>query len=264
MTSIPLQLEQPARPSPLLQFLGVQSVVWAAYGLALMLPWLGEYSVAVMLPNKLVIAATGVVASVLLRGIYRRAGASLGVIGAACALIGALWSAALTLLLGRSPSAELWALGSLSGGVPRFGGALYEMFVLCAWSLLYVGIRRGRDPGTPTVHTVGQSDELIVARDASRALVADAGEIDWVEAAGDYVRLHVGGRQVLLRGTMASYEAGLGTGYVRIHRSTIVNVARVRELLARPNKEYVVVLRDGTRLRASRMYSRRLLDAIRP
>jgi two-component system LytT family response regulator len=84
-------------------------------------------------------------------------------------------------------------------------------------------------------------------------------DIDWVEAEGDYVRFHAGGRTHLLRETMAHLEARLDPQrFVRIHRSTIVNLDRVRKLSPSFAGEYAVLLHDGTKLRLSRGYQERL------
>ena len=101
--------------------------------------------------------------------------------------------------------------------------------------------------------------DRLIARDGDRIEMIATGEIDWIAADGDYVRVHAGDRQLLLRSTMTAIEAALPGGqHVRIHRSTIVNVARVRTLKALPNNEYTVVLRTGVALRASRSYTARL------
>jgi two-component system LytT family response regulator len=101
--------------------------------------------------------------------------------------------------------------------------------------------------------------ERLAVRDRGRVLLVEPAEIDWVEAEGDYVRLHVGGRGHLHRETMAAMEARLAPlRFARIHRSAIVNVARVREVRPRGDREYTVVLRDGTRLGLSRGYRDRL------
>ncbi len=84
-------------------------------------------------------------------------------------------------------------------------------------------------------------------------------DIDWVEAEGDYVRFHAGGRTHLLRETMGRLEARLDPQrFVRIHRSTIVNLDRVRKLSPSFAGEYAVLLHDGTKLRLSRGYQERL------
>jgi two-component system LytT family response regulator len=101
--------------------------------------------------------------------------------------------------------------------------------------------------------------ERFLVRRGGRVQVVHADEIDWIEAAGDYVSLHAGGATHLLRETMASMEAQLDPArFLRIHRSTIVAVERIREFHPHFNREYVVVLRDGTRLKLSRSYRDRL------
>jgi two-component system LytT family response regulator len=78
---------------------------------------------------------------------------------------------------------------------------------------------------------------------------------DWIEATGDYVSLQLGTKTHLLRGTMASLEARLDPrSFVRIHRSTIVQIERVRQLCTDAHGDYAAVLRDGRRLRVGRKY----------
>jgi two-component system, LytTR family, response regulator len=86
--------------------------------------------------------------------------------------------------------------------------------------------------------------------------------VDWVEASGNYVTLHTKEKAWLLRETVASMEARLAPfGFVRIHRSTLVNIERVTELRSLDNGEFVVSLSDGTVLKLSRSY-RDALDRI--
>jgi two-component system LytT family response regulator len=95
----------------------------------------------------------------------------------------------------------------------------------------------------------------ILIKDRGRVVILNEGDVDWVEAEGDYVRVHAGGRGHLLRETMAGMEERLDpTSFARIHRSTIVNVSRIRELKPLPNREFTVVLKNGTQLRLSRSY----------
>ena len=110
-------------------------------------------------------------------------------------------------------------------------------------------------PPTPTP----AAGPRLVVRDRGRVLLIDPADVDWVEAEGDYVRLHVAGRGHLHRETMAAMEARLAPPrFARIHRSAIVNVDRVREVRPRGDREYTVVLRDGTRLGLSRGYRDRV------
>lgn len=84
-------------------------------------------------------------------------------------------------------------------------------------------------------------------------------EIDWVEAEGDYMKFHVGGKTHLMRETMGRLEKRLDPKrFVRVHRSTIVNLDRVRKLSPSFVGEYTVVLEDGTKLKLSRGYQEKL------
>lgn len=99
----------------------------------------------------------------------------------------------------------------------------------------------------------------IAVKTGGRVVFLRAEEIEWVEAAGNYVKLHVGGEAHLFRESMKNMENRLdGSLFVRIHRSAIVNVDRIRELQPWFHGEYVVILQDGTRLMASRVFSDRL------
>jgi two-component system LytT family response regulator len=95
----------------------------------------------------------------------------------------------------------------------------------------------------------------IAARDRGRVVLVDVEQLDWIEADGDHVRLHARDGQYLVRETLASVQRRLPPShFVRIHRSTIVNAQRVREVIPHVNREAVVVLTDGTRLKLSRGY----------
>ena len=84
-------------------------------------------------------------------------------------------------------------------------------------------------------------------------------DIDWVEAAGNYVKLHVGRDTHLMRETMAGIEKLLDPSrFLRIHRSAIVNLDRVKEIQPLFHGEHRVILTDGTELTLSRGYRDRL------
>jgi two-component system, LytTR family, response regulator len=105
--------------------------------------------------------------------------------------------------------------------------------------------------------------ERFVVRTGSRIVIVPAAEVNWIAAEGNYVRLHVGARSSLVRETMAGLEEKLDPGeFVRIHRSTIVRIAAIAELESVFQGEYVVVLRDGSRLSSSRAYRSRLEQAV--
>lgn len=99
----------------------------------------------------------------------------------------------------------------------------------------------------------------LMIREAGRVVFLEADEIDWIAAEGDYVRVHAGGRSHLVRETMQAMEARLGnTHFARVHRSTLVNVARIKELRPLTGREWLVVLDTGAELRLSRRYRDRL------
>jgi two-component system LytT family response regulator len=84
-------------------------------------------------------------------------------------------------------------------------------------------------------------------------------DIDWIGAARNYLELHVGRETHLLRERLGALEARLDPArFVRVHRSSIVNVERIRQLHPLFNGDQELILRDGTRLTSSRTYSRRL------
>ena len=117
------------------------------------------------------------------------------------------------------------------------------------------------DTGSPAAsapHVQPASVRIPVRRDGTIHFV-NSSEIDWIDAAGDSVRLHVGKSAHSLRKSMGEILAMLDDRqFVRIHRSTIVNIARVKELQPWFHGEYVVVLVDGTRLKLSRGHKENL------
>jgi two-component system LytT family response regulator len=101
--------------------------------------------------------------------------------------------------------------------------------------------------------------ERLRVRSRGRVLLVKSGEVDWIDSAGNYAQLHVGRETHKLRDRLKALEARLDPAqFLRIHRSTIVNVDRIRELRQGPNREYELTLTDGTRLAASRSYNKRL------
>jgi two-component system, LytTR family, response regulator len=93
-------------------------------------------------------------------------------------------------------------------------------------------------------------------------LVVKASDVDWFEAASNYVQLHVHGREHLLRVTLSDLEEKLDPSrFVRIHRSTIVNLDRVIEIRPTWHGDFIVLLNVGTTLRLSRVYRDRLMPS---
>ena len=103
----------------------------------------------------------------------------------------------------------------------------------------------------------------LAVRNNGHVLFLDPAEVEWIEAAGNYVRLNAGGESHLLRETMARVEARLPRDrFLRIHRSAIVNLEAVRELVLEARGDFVVILRSGKRLPLSRGSRDRLEEAL--
>ena len=105
--------------------------------------------------------------------------------------------------------------------------------------------------------------DRLVVKSGGRVFFLRTQEIDWIEAAGNYVRLHLGEESHLFRETMNNMEGRLDVQrFVRIHRSRIVNTDRIKEMQPWFNGEYVVVLQNGTRLTLSRGYREKLQERL--
>lgn len=101
--------------------------------------------------------------------------------------------------------------------------------------------------------------DRVVIRSGGRLSFLKPDEIDWIQAEGNYLRIHAAQRSHILRDTMSGIEARLDPSrFVRIHKSTIVNIERIREIQPLFNGAYSVLLRDGTRLTWSRGYREQL------
>ena len=96
--------------------------------------------------------------------------------------------------------------------------------------------------------------ERLLVREGTRLTVVRTEAVDWAEAAGDYVALHVGPRTHLVRETLSALAERLEPAFARVHRSAIVRVDRIRDVRLTPAGDARVFLRDGTEIRASRRY----------
>lgn len=103
----------------------------------------------------------------------------------------------------------------------------------------------------------------IPVRARGRVFFVHVADIDWVEADANYVRLHARGEVHQVRESMQNMERRLPAQmFLRIHRSSIINIERVREFQPWFHGEYIAILQDGTKLTVSRAYSHRLHDLI--
>jgi two-component system, LytTR family, response regulator len=107
--------------------------------------------------------------------------------------------------------------------------------------------------------------ERLVIKSGGRIYFLNVEEIDWIEAADNYVELHVGRESHLLRETISGLAARLDPArFLRVRHSTIVNIERVKELRPLFRGEYLIVLRDGTELTSSRRYRKNLNAILAP
>ena len=114
------------------------------------------------------------------------------------------------------------------------------------------------DPARAAAKDDGPGDRILL-KSSGEIFFLKAEEIDWIEAEGDYMKFHLAGRAHLMRETMARLEARLDPKrFIRIHRSTIVNIDRLRKLSPSFAGEYAVILHDGTKLKLSRGYHERI------
>jgi two-component system, LytTR family, response regulator len=113
------------------------------------------------------------------------------------------------------------------------------------------------------VRAAQRAPQRLAVKEDGRVLFVGLEEVDWIQAAGNYARVHAGAATHLLRETMAALEARLPPEqFVRIHRSAIVALDRIRELQPWFHGDYKVILRDGTALTLSRGYRQNLQERL--
>ncbi len=99
----------------------------------------------------------------------------------------------------------------------------------------------------------------LLIKDGGRTTLVPQDQIEWIDAAGDYMCVHAGGETHILRKTMKELEVELDPDLLqRIHRSTIVNVNQVREMQSHINGEYFLTLKCGHTIKLSRTYKDKL------
>jgi two-component system LytT family response regulator len=108
-----------------------------------------------------------------------------------------------------------------------------------------------------------QAPERLVVKSSGQVLFVDVADIEWIDAANYYACLHVGASTHILRRSLSVLEQELDpAAFCRIHRSTIVNLRRVRGLELTDDGEYCVLLKSGERLRASRRFRKALQERL--
>jgi two-component system LytT family response regulator len=110
-----------------------------------------------------------------------------------------------------------------------------------------------------TIASPQRALKRLAVRSAGKTIFVDVGDIDWIEAAENYVLLHAGKAEHLLHVTMTALEKSLDPHtFLRIHRSLIVNMRCIKELEPVMHGEYLITLHSGARLQSGRMYSEKL------
>jgi two-component system LytT family response regulator len=103
----------------------------------------------------------------------------------------------------------------------------------------------------------------LIVKSGGRVVFLSFDEIDWIDAAANYVRIYVGKQPYVLRKGIGEIAERLDpTPFVRIHRSAIVNVQKIKELQPVNSGEYIVVLKDGKELPCSRGYRSGLQELV--
>ncbi|MFL5449600.1 MAG: LytR/AlgR family response regulator transcription factor [Gemmatimonadales bacterium] len=106
--------------------------------------------------------------------------------------------------------------------------------------------------------------ERFVVREGGRLSFVPVESVDWIEAAGNYVRLHAAGKEHLLRQTLAELSQRLRGRFVRVRRTALVNAGAIAALEPYGKGSYLVYLKNGTRLLSSRYAGRALRELLKP
>jgi len=115
----------------------------------------------------------------------------------------------------------------------------------------------------PVLDAVPKETERFAIRSGGRILFVKADEIEWIQSADNYSELHVGQTAHLLRQSLSALAEELPAAkFARISRSLIVNVERIQEIRSKSHGDYMVILKNGTRLSASRNYRAGLLQLL--
>ena len=137
--------------------------------------------------------------------------------------------------------------------------------------LLSVALQSGKEAAVAAIAGLEGGRELLASdiqdrpsrlpiKDGPHTYLIELGTIDWIDAAGDYMCVHANGETYILRSTMKELEKKLTSEFVRIHRSTIVNLNKVRSVDAIPKGECLLHLDDEVSLKVSRNYRSAVQD----
>ena len=126
-------------------------------------------------------------------------------------------------------------------------------------------LARFEDQPPPTSHIKPTYLERIAVKEGERITFLNVENIDWIEAADNYVSLHVGSKSYLLRSKLSDIEKQLNPSqFLRIHRSRIVRIDRIREMIPLGSGDCILILKDGTELTSSRTYREKRRQLLNP
>jgi two-component system, LytTR family, response regulator len=109
-----------------------------------------------------------------------------------------------------------------------------------------------------------RTSKLLIRARGGRVLVVDPDVVEWVEADGNYLRVHMAGETHVLRETMNAFEGRTaGFPFTRIHRSAMININRIDHFQPWYTGEYIVQMKSGKELTVSRTYKERFFEAVR-
>jgi two-component system LytT family response regulator len=178
------------------------------------------------------------------------------------ALVGAALLIAVSCLLARwglgDPRPLPLALGEeLTANGPLVVAAVVGLMAIANAARFFAQANAARDADTPPADRRYLTTVPVKTR--GRVTLLDLGQVDWIEAQGNYLALHMGAATHLIRESLTTFEARLDPQrFARVHRRTIVAVDRVREITTLGAGDALLRLRDGQELRLSRGYRNRL------
>lgn len=126
------------------------------------------------------------------------------------------------------------------------------------------GVDGGERAFIQTLRSGRDYPERFPVRGPRHLYFLQAADIDWVEAAANYVQVHAGGRIHFIRDRMTAFASKLSPDkFIRVHRSVIVNIDRIQRIEPRGHGDYLITLRDGTQVASSQAYNERLREILR-
>ncbi len=122
---------------------------------------------------------------------------------------------------------------------------------------------RGQHPGDVKENNIDKSSDTLFIKDGLEVTAVKTADIDWVDAAGDYMCIHVGVQTHIMRSTMKELESRLPENmFQRVHRSTLVNFDRIKKVFTHHNGDYCLMLNCGTKLKIGRSFKDKIKQLV--